>query len=57
MKSEQLVEVACAPECGFRLQTHDKLELFNLVKTHAKGAHDMKMSDRDVEGRMRIISG
>lgn len=49
---DKLMEVACDPVCGFKVQSHDMKELKGIVKTHAKSAHKMSISDKDVEEKM-----
>ena len=48
-----LKSVSCSPECGFMVRSHDEKELVSVVKEHAKKAHNMEMSDKEVMGMMK----
>lgn len=50
---EKLVSVSCDPECGFKVQSHDKAEVVRVVKDHALMAHDKRVSDEEVESMMK----
>lgn len=52
----KLMQVSCAPECGFMIQSHDEKELMEMVKTHAYNAHQMKMSDEEVKDKMEMVN-
>lgn len=48
-----LKSVACNPECGFMCRSHDEKELTSIIKNHAKKAHNMAMSDKQVKDMMK----
>lgn len=52
MKAEvrALKSVSCDPTCGFMVRSHDDKELTDIVKTHAKKAHNMDMTDEEILG-------
>jgi predicted small metal-binding protein len=47
-----LMEVSCDPACGFNIRSHDKKELTKFVQLHAKNAHKMEITAKDVEAKM-----
>lgn len=52
-EKHELKSVSCAPECGFKIRSHDEKELISLVQMHAKNAHNMSMSEQDVKAKMK----
>ncbi|HCV42228.1 MAG TPA: hypothetical protein DGH68_02000 [Bacteroidetes bacterium] len=53
-KTATLKSVSCAPECGFMCRSHDDKELTSIVKTHAKKVHNKDLTDKDVQGMMKM---
>jgi predicted small metal-binding protein len=53
-KSLSLKEVTCDPSCGFMVRSHDEKELTEIVKSHAKNAHNMSITDNDVKAKMKV---
>lgn len=53
--ASELHTVECAPDCGFKVQDHDKSELTKIVQLHAKGSHNKDMTDKDVLGMMKTV--
>lgn len=53
-RMEKNMEVTCDPMCGFRVRSHDKAELTKIVQMHAKGAHKLNMTPKDVETKMVV---
>jgi predicted small metal-binding protein len=53
-KTATLKSVSCAPECGFMCRSHDEKELTSIVKAHAKKAHNKDVTDKDVQGMMKV---
>jgi len=54
-KPAQLESVSCAPECGFKVQSHDSKEIISIVKSHAKKAHHKVVSDQQVKEMMKPV--
>lgn len=52
-EKHELKSVTCAPECGFKIRSHDEKELVSMVQMHAKSAHNMTMTEQDVKGKMK----
>jgi predicted small metal-binding protein len=53
MKQVELKSVSCDPTCGFKVRSHDEKELISIVKTHAKKAHNMDLTDKQVKDMMK----
>ncbi|MBI1806996.1 MAG: DUF1059 domain-containing protein [Ignavibacteria bacterium] len=53
MKAGPLKSVSCDPTCGFMCRSHDEKELTAIVKKHAKTAHKMDMTDKQVKDMMK----
>lgn len=51
--TKELKKVECDPLCGFMVRTHDEKELIEIVKAHAKKAHNMTVSDKEVKDKMK----
>jgi predicted small metal-binding protein len=41
--------------CGFTVQGHDADEVMQLVKTHAKQAHDHELTESELRGAMQTV--
>lgn len=52
---KQLKEIDCDPECGFMIKSHDEKEVIMVAKEHAKSKHDMDVSDKDMQKKMKIM--
>jgi predicted small metal-binding protein len=53
MHQATLKSVSCDPTCGFMCRSHDEKELTAIVKTHAKKAHKMDLTDKQVKDMMK----
>ena len=56
MKKEEmkpLKSVSCDPACGFMVRSHDEKELASIVIQHAKKAHNMKLTEKQVKEKMK----
>lgn len=53
--NDQIMSVSCAPECGFKVQSHDREELRMIVKNHGMEKHGKEMSDEDVNKMMEMV--
>lgn len=50
-KDKQVVKkVECDPVCGFMVRSHDDKELSDIVMTHAKKAHKMNLTNKEIMG-------
>jgi len=45
--------VECDPKCGFMVRSHDEKEIIDIIKQHAKKAHNMSVSDKDAASKMK----
>jgi len=52
-KLMKLQKVECEPMCGFMVKSHDEKEILEIVKQHARKAHNKKMEDKDVRALMK----
>jgi len=48
-------QVQCDPPCGFTVKSHDEKELIEIVKQHAKKAHDMSITEKDVRDKIKSV--
>jgi predicted small metal-binding protein len=51
--TEKLKKVECDPKCGFVIQGHDEKEVIDIALQHAKKAHNMNITEKDVRGMMK----
>ena len=51
--TEKLKIVECDPKCGFLLRSHDEKEIVNIAIEHAKIAHKLAITEKDVKKMMR----
>jgi predicted small metal-binding protein len=51
--AEKLKKVECDPKCGFVIQSHDEKEVIDIALKHAKKAHNMTVTEKDVRGMMK----
>lgn len=51
--AQMLKQVSCDPQCGFMIRSHDEKELTNMVKMHTKAVHNMDVSDKDIQDKMK----
>lgn len=49
----EMYSISCDPTCGFMVKGHDKMEVMEIAKKHAKEKHNMDVSDKDLEERMK----
>ena len=52
----EVKSVACDPQCGFKVQSHDEQELTDIVIAHAKKSHNMDITAKDVKAKMKPAS-
>jgi predicted small metal-binding protein len=50
---EKLKKIECDPKCGFLVQSHDEKEIVEIALQHAKKAHKMNITEKDVKGMMK----
>jgi predicted small metal-binding protein len=48
-------QIQCEPPCGFTVKSHDEKELIEFVRQHAKKAHNLTISEKDVRGKMTSV--
>ena len=48
-----LKSVSCDATCGFMVRSHSEKEIISMVKTHAKMAHKMTMTDAKIKEMMK----
>ena len=48
-----LKSIECEPKCGFMVRSHDEKEVMSIAKTHAKSAHKMDTTDKDLRKMMK----
>ncbi len=46
-------KVECESPCGFTVKSHDEKEVIEFVRQHAKKAHNMDISEKDIRSKMR----
>ncbi len=46
-------KVECDPPCGFVVKSHDEREVIDLVRQHAKKAHKMDLTEKDIRSKMK----
>jgi len=51
--AQKMKSVECDPACGFMIRSHDEKEMIEIVKAHAKKAHNMTITAKDVQGKMK----
>ena len=51
--AEKLKQVECDPKCGFLVRSHDEKELVDVAIQHAKKAHNMAITEKDVRTMMK----
>jgi predicted small metal-binding protein len=55
IKMDALKKVSCDPMCGFSVQSHDYKELKKFVAQHSKNAHNMDVTDTQIEKMMMKV--
>jgi len=50
---EELKSISCDPVCGFMVRSHDERELIDIAKAHAKKAHKMNTSDKELKAMVK----
>lgn len=48
-------QVQCDPPCGFMVKSHDEKEVIEIVTQHAKKAHNLTISEKDVRDKMKSV--
>ncbi len=48
-----LKKIECDPTCGFMVRSHSEKELIDLVSRHAKKSHNMRISEKDIKGKIQ----
>jgi predicted small metal-binding protein len=51
--AETLKKVECDPKCGFLIQSHDEKEIAEITIQHAKNAHNMVITEKDVKAMLK----
>ena len=51
--AEKLKKVECDPKCGFLIQSHEEKEVVDIAIQHAKKAHSMAITEKDVRMMMK----
>lgn len=49
----ELKELACPPDCGFMVRSHDEKEIIEMARQHAKKIHKMDVTDKELKGMIR----
>ena len=52
-ETKVLKSASCDPTCGFMVRSHDEKEVAQIMIAHAKKAHSMKMTEKDVKAMMK----
>jgi predicted small metal-binding protein len=50
--AEKLKKIECDPKCGFMIQSHDEREVVDIAIQHAKKAHSMDITEKEVRAMM-----
>jgi len=51
--AEKLKKIECEPKCGFMIRSHDEKEIVEIATEHAKKAHKMNITEKEVKGMMK----
>jgi len=51
--AEKLKKVECDPKCGFLIQSHEEKEIVEIAMQHAKKAHSMVITEKDVRAMLK----
>jgi len=51
----KMKQIECDPVCGFMIRSHDTDEVKKIATEHAKSVHKMKVSDSDMESKMKTV--
>ena len=51
--AEKLKKLECDPKCGFLIRSHDEKEIAEIAIKHAKKAHSMVITEKDVKTMMK----
>jgi predicted small metal-binding protein len=54
-ETTELKSVSCDPQCGLKVQSHDEQELTDIVVAHARKAHNMDVTAKDVKVKMKTV--
>ncbi len=52
-----MYSLTCDDACGFSVRSHDEKEAMSIMKTHAKHAHKMEMSEKQLKDMMKTDGG
>ncbi len=50
---QKLIKIECDTSCGFMIKGRDEKELIEIVKIHAKKAHNMTVTDKEVKDKIK----
>lgn len=48
-------QVQCDSPFGFMVKSHDEKELIEIVKQHAKKAHDLTITEKDERDKIKSV--
>lgn len=51
----ELYKASCDPECAFMVQSHDKMEVAELIINHAEEKHEMVVSDEQAAEKIMVV--
>ena len=51
--AEKLKKIECDPKCGFSVRSHDEKEVVEIALQHAKKAHKMAITEKELRGMMK----
>jgi predicted small metal-binding protein len=51
--AEKLKKIECDPKCGFLVRSHDEKEVGEIAAQHAKKAHNMSLTEKDIRGMVK----
>jgi predicted small metal-binding protein len=52
---QELKKIACEPQCGFIVISHDEKELIEFAIQHLKKAHNMLLTERDAKAKIEPV--
>jgi predicted small metal-binding protein len=50
---QKMKKIECDPSCGFMIKGRDEKELVEIVKIHAKKAHNMTVTDKEIKDKIK----
>lgn len=51
----ELYKASCDPECAFMVQSHDKMEVAEMIQNHAEEKHEMVVSDAQAMEKVMMV--